>query len=152
MTAAMKAVQLGAKTALVERGGRYGGTCRYVGCVPSKTLLHTAQTLHSMRQHAAKLGLPASDSAVDFSAVMRHKDDIIRRLGGEDGYDAPSEFYAAGGVTFTSEARFRSRTEAQVGDNVLRSERWIIATGSRPRIPPIEGLADSPYLGRQSST
>ncbi len=49
-------------------------------------------------------------------------------------------------MTFTGGARFRSRTEAQVGDNVLRSERWIIATGARPRIPPIEGLADSPYL------
>ncbi len=84
VTAAMKAVQLGVKTALVERSGRYGGTCRYVGCVPSKTLLHTAQTLHTMRQHAAKLGLPASDPAVDFSAVIVTKmtsfDGLARRM------------------------------------------------------------------------
>lgn len=146
LTAAMEALNHTRRVALVERSGRYGGTCRYVGCTPSKTLLHTAQVLHHMRRHAAVLGLPTVDPDWDFKAVMRHKDDIVLRAGGDDGYDAPSDFRKGGGTTFTGDARFQSPTELAVGADLLSAERFIIATGSRPRIPPIEGLADAGFL------
>lgn len=146
LSAAMEAVAAGARVALVERSGRYGGTCRYVGCVPSKTLLHTAQVLHMMRTHAAAVGLPTSEPDWNFAEVMRHKDTIVRRVGGDDGYDAPSEFYASGGLSFTGEAHFRSPSELIVGDETLRAERFIIATGARPRIPAIDGLQEAGFL------
>lgn len=146
VTAALEAVQQGASVALVERSGRYGGTCRYTGCMPSKTLLHTAQTLHTMRKHAAKLGLPSVEPDWDFIQVMRHKDDIIRRAGGADGYGAPSAFFEAGGKTFTGVAAFRSSREVMVGEARLHARRFIIATGSRPAVAAIHGLKDVDYL------
>jgi pyruvate/2-oxoglutarate dehydrogenase complex dihydrolipoamide dehydrogenase (E3) component len=146
VTAAMKAVKSGARVALIERSGRFGGTCRYVGCVPSKTLLHTARVLHQQRNHAAALGLPANDPAWDWRRVQQHKNKIIRRVGGDDGYGPPSEFGEAGGHTFEGEARFRSRTEIAIGDTTLRTRNTIIATGSRPQLPPIDGLERVPYL------
>lgn len=146
VTAALEAVASGARVALVERSGRYGGTCRYVGCVPSKTLLHTAQVLHTMRTHAAAVGLRSVEPEWQFAEVMRHKDAIVRDVGGEDGYGPPSDFVKQGGQTFTGEARFRSPTELIVGDHTLRAGRFIIATGSRPRIPPIDGLSDVGFL------
>lgn len=146
LTAALEAATSGARVALVERSGRYGGTCRYVGCVPSKALLHSAQTLRTMRKHAAEVGLPTVDPDWDFAEVMRHVRQIIQDAGGKDGDDAPSDFYKSGGKTFSGEARFRSADELIVGDETLRAERVIIATGSRPRIPPIDGLADAGFL------
>lgn len=146
VTAATKAAKSGARVALIERSGRYGGTCRYVGCVPSKTLLHTAQALHRQRHHAAALGLPANDPAWDWQRVRQHKDNIIRRVGGDDGYGPPSEFVEAGGQAFEGEARFRSRAAIAIGDTVLRTRNTIIATGARPQIPPIAGLDRVPYL------
>lgn len=146
LTAALEAVAGGARVALVERSGRYGGTCRYVGCVPSKTLLHTAQVLHTMRAHAAAVGLPSVEPDWDFAEVMRHKDAIVRQVGGDDGYGPPSDFHQQGGQSFTGEARFRSPTELIVGDQTLRAQRFIIATGSRPRIPLIDGLSDAGFL------
>jgi len=145
LTAAVEAATGRASVALVERTGRYGGTCRYVGCVPSKTLLHTAHVLHTMRKHAATLGLPAVEPAWDFQQVLRHKDAIILRAGGDDGYDAPSDFYRNGGRTFTGAARFRSAREIEVGDEVLQAERFIIATGARPQIPKLPGLHEAGY-------
>lgn len=137
--AAQIAAQAGARVALIERSGRYGGTCRYVGCIPSKVLLHIAQTLHVMRT-ADRLGLPAIDPQWDWQRVKQHKDDIIRRAGGDDGYGAPRDFYDHGGQTFTGSARFRAAHTIEVGDDVLHAEKIIVATGSRPRLPKTQGL------------
>lgn len=145
LTAALEAVGTGARVALIERSGRYGGTCRYVGCVPSKALLHSAQVLHTLRRHAAEVGLPAADPAWDFRAVLRHAHEIIRRAGGDDGDDAPRDFYEQGGAAFTGAARFRDDETLLVGEHELRARRVIIATGSRPRIPPIDGLEATGY-------
>lgn len=145
LTAAMEAIGTGASVAIVERSGKFGGTCRYTGCVPSKVLLHTAQTLHNMRVHAVTLGLPSQDPKIDFQRIMEHKDDVVLRAGGEDGYDAPREFYDRGGKMFTDTARFRSAREIVVGDTVLHATNVIIATGSLPRVPEAEGLEEIGY-------
>ncbi len=146
LTAAMLAVEAGAKVALVERTGRYGGQCRYTGCVPTKALLHTAQVLHTMRTHAAAAGLPMVDPEWDFGRIKAHKDDIILRAGRGDGYDAPHDYYAKGGRTFAAAAQFRSRQELVAGDEVLRADRFLIATGSRPNVPALPGLDKAGFV------
>ncbi|MBA3943237.1 MAG: NAD(P)/FAD-dependent oxidoreductase [Herpetosiphonaceae bacterium] len=145
-TAAMEAIEMGARVALVEQSGKYGGTCRYAGCTPSKTLLHSAEVLHMMRQHAPAVGLPVVNPDWDFRTVLRHKDDVILRTGGEDGYDVPRSFREAGGQTFTGTARFQDSHTLNVAGELLQGEHMIIATGSRPRVPLILGLAEAGYL------
>ncbi len=144
--AAMEAIALGARVALVEQRGRYGGTCRYAGCVPSKTLLHSAEVLHMMQHHAKAIGLPPVNPDWDFRAVLRHKDDVILRAGGEDGYDVPRSFRDAGGQTFTGTAHFHDPHTLNVAGELLTGEQFVIATGSRPRVPSIPGLAEAGYL------
>src|SRR4051794_30852885 len=106
LTAALEGVKMGARVALVERTGRYGGQCRYTACVPTKALLHTATVLHTMRVHAEAAGLPAVEPAWSYQAILRHKDSVIREVGGKDGYSAPGDFYEGGGQSFTGVARF----------------------------------------------
>lgn len=145
LTAAVAAAEAGATVALIERSGRFGGQCRYTGCVPTKALLHTAQVLHTMRVHAATIGLPATEPGWAWQQVLRHKDQIVLRAGGDDGYDAPATFYEHGGKTVIGNAHFRSAHELAVGDTVVRAERFIIATGSRPQIPSLPGLDETGY-------
>ena len=79
--AALKAAQMGARTAVVEKH-HLGGTCLNYGCIPSKALLSSAEMLHSV-QHADKWGVNVGgDVGFDWHAITHHKDKIIRQLRG----------------------------------------------------------------------
>ncbi len=77
--AAIKAAQLGLKTALVEKG-HVGGTCLNVGCIPSKSLLHSTELHHAARHSAAKHGLILGSIGVDVGAMMKTKDATVVQL------------------------------------------------------------------------
>ena len=77
--AALRAAQLGLRTALVERE-HLGGICLNWGCIPTKSLLHTADTLRRIR-HAGDLGLKVGAPEIDFAAVMRRSRQVADRLG-----------------------------------------------------------------------
>ena len=78
--AAIKAAQLGLKTALVEKESNLGGTCLNVGCIPSKALLHSTELFHAAT-HGAKHGLIGADKiGFDVSAMMKNKLDVVNRL------------------------------------------------------------------------
>ena len=98
-----------------------------------------------MRVHAAAIGLPATEPAWNWQQVRQHKDKVILEAGGDDGYDAPSDFYKQGGKTVIGQARFRNAHELEVGDSLLQAKRFIIATGSRPQIPELSGLEATGY-------
>jgi pyruvate/2-oxoglutarate dehydrogenase complex dihydrolipoamide dehydrogenase (E3) component len=139
--AAQSAAALGAKTALIEES-RLGGTCLNTGCIPSKTLIRAANVYAEMRdgeRHGARV--PA-DIVVDFPAAMervrRVRDRILRRV-------AAPQLVADGVDVHSGKGTFSGPSSVAVGGENLRFKKALIATGARPRIPPIPGLAEAGY-------
>ncbi len=77
--AAIRAGQLGLKAALIEKDGKYGGTCLHVGCIPTKALLFNAE-VYDYFKHAREYGIVCGDFSVDWSAVQARKNKIVKRL------------------------------------------------------------------------
>ncbi|MFN2421293.1 MAG: mercury(II) reductase [Gemmatimonadota bacterium] len=144
--AAIRAADLGARVTMIERG-TIGGTCVNVGCVPSKTLIRAAE-IHHHRAHHPFDGIPATDGRVDLGRLVAQKDELVVRLRRERYRDVLAEYPSVELVA--GEARLTgSRSVAiQLGDGGNReveADRIVIATGSHPWTPPIEGLAETPY-------
>ncbi len=145
VTAAATAV-LGGKVALIERG-LMGGDCLNVGCVPSKTLLRAAHLMHDMRR-AAEFGIRVpTGSSVDFAAVMER----VRRVRAEISHnDSVERFTKLGADVFLGSARFTSGDTVEVNGQTLQFKQAVIATGARPAVPPIAGLAEAGYLTNET--
>jgi dihydrolipoamide dehydrogenase len=134
--AALKAAQLGAKVAVVEKGP-LGGTCLNNGCIPSKALLASAEMLHAIRE-AGKLGIKiAGEVTLDWAAVQQRKDRTVARL-----RQGIASLFKARGVTLYQgmgklEGAGRvSVTDAKGQAQGVTTDRTIIAVGSVPsRIP-----------------
>lgn len=136
--AARTARDLGASVALVDRGP-LGGLCILAGCMPSKTLLATADAAYEIR-HANELGVHAGPPVVDYTEVMKRKREIIRGF---------ADYRIAGLETFPiirGEARFVSPNELQVGDERVTAKAFVIATGSVVAPAVIPGLEEAGYI------
>jgi len=136
LTAAGMSALLGAKTALIERR-RLGGDCTWTGCVPSKTLLRAASAAHQIRT-ADRFGLVATQPQVEFSSVMDH----VRRTRQHvyEDADAPPNMEKLGMEVVMGSACFLDPYTVQVENDSgelrrLTSRFFIVATGSRPRMP-----------------
>ncbi len=137
--AAIKAIELGAKVAMIEKA-TIGGTCVNVGCVPSKFLLKVGE-INYYKNHGYK-GLEVI-SSIDFPAIINEKRDIVEKLR-KGKYE---EVINALGITLIKgKAVFISNNEVKVNGNYLKADKFIIATGSSPYIPPIEGIDKVDYL------
>jgi pyruvate/2-oxoglutarate dehydrogenase complex dihydrolipoamide dehydrogenase (E3) component len=145
VTAAI-AAGLGARVALVERS-LLGGDCLNVGCVPSKALLRAARAWHEARRAAPAFAGPTADGDGDFAGVMERMRRIRADLSPVDGAE---RFRGLGVDVFLGEARFTGRDSIEVAGAVLRFRRAVIATGARPSVPPIPGLADSAFLTNET--
>lgn len=75
---AIKAAQLGLKTACVEGRGALGGTCLNVGCIPSKALLHASELVHEAEGNFAEMGIMAKSVSVDIPKMLAYKDNVIK--------------------------------------------------------------------------
>ena len=142
MVAAEFAPKLGIKVACIERD-RVGGDCLWTGCVPSKALLASAKAAHTMR-HADTYGLTAVELEIDTARVWARIHAIQQRLAHSD--DDPQRFREWGVDVLHGEARLTSPTTVRVGDDEHEARYVLLATGSRPAAPPIEGLAAAGYL------
>lgn len=136
LTAAGMSALLGAKTALIERR-RLGGECTWTGCVPSKTLLAAARTAHRIRT-ADRFGLTATKPEFEFSKIMDHVRRTRRHV--YDDADAPPNMERLGVEVVSGAAGFIDPHTIRVEDEAggarrLTSRFFVIATGSRPRIP-----------------
>ncbi|HSO28505.1 MAG TPA: mercury(II) reductase [Candidatus Sulfomarinibacteraceae bacterium] len=140
--AAIRAAELGARVAMVERR-TLGGTCANRGCLPSKNLIEAARIVHEAA-HPRYDGLSPATVGVDFEALVAQKDEVVRE------YRAKKYASVAGGLAdlelIEGDATFIDPHTVWVGDRRVTGERVLIATGSRPTIPPVPGLADVPYL------
>jgi mercuric reductase len=141
--AAIRADELKAKTAMINAGLPLGGTCVNVGCVPSKRLLRAGEILHLAQNHNMP-GVELEVKKFDFQALTRDELNLVLRMRQEK-YEK-----VLGGlesVTFIEgNARFVSKNEIQVKDEQLRADRIIIATGSKAKVPPIEGIEQTGYV------
>ena len=137
LVAAIGAASIGARVALVERE-RTGGECLWTGCVPSKSLLATAQLAHRMR-NAGDVGLAPVDPEIDFAAVKRH---VERAQSAIEPHDSAERLRGLGIEVLEASAAFTGPRRISAGMRELRARRVLIATGSEPVVPPIPGLED----------
>jgi pyruvate/2-oxoglutarate dehydrogenase complex dihydrolipoamide dehydrogenase (E3) component len=147
LVAAAGAAGMGAKVALVERH-LMGGDCLNVGCVPSKAIIRSGHAAHALRE-AAVFGVRVDGTvAVDFAAVMERMRTVRAEISAND---SARRFAAHHGVdVIFGEARFTGRDSVEVGGRELRFSRAVIATGARPVVPPVPGLAEAGFLTNET--
>ena len=145
LTAAGGCGLYGLRTALIERG-RMGGECLNTGCVPSKALLAAAAAAQAVRD-AGRFGISAGPPRVEFAAVRAH---VRRAIEAIAPHDSAATMAGYGVETIAGEARFLSPYRLAVAGRVLSAPRIVIATGSRPSLPPIPGLAETPFLTNET--
>lgn len=137
--AAIRAAQLGQKVAIVEKTNA-GGTCLNVGCIPSKTLLEHGTKAHDIRK-ANDWGIETQAMKVNFSKLVQRKQHIVSTLTG-----GVKQLLKKNKVTFIKgEATVTKDLEVKVNNQTYQAKDIILATGSKPFIPPIEGLNDIKY-------
>jgi len=140
--AAIKANELGARVGMVERR-TLGGTCANRGCLPSKNLIEAARIVWEAG-HPRYPGLRPTTIEVDFAGLIGQKDEVVhdyRTKRYQNVADGFQEF-----ELITGDARFEDAHMVSVDGRRIEADRFLIATGSRPTVPPIHGLDSVPYL------
>ena len=140
--AVLKASEFGARVAMVERG-TLGGTCVNVGCVPSKNLLRAGELVYydSNREFP---GIRPGRTTFDFRQIIQQKNQIVKTLRKEKYSDVLKSLPST--KLFRGKARFVSRTRVKVNGVNIDGKKFIVATGSSPRILPIPGIEKVDYL------
>ncbi|RDD60355.1 dihydrolipoyl dehydrogenase family protein [Ferruginivarius sediminum] len=139
------AQQMGADCVLVERG-KMGGDCLNYGCVPSKALLAAGRAAR-LGAAARAFGVTYDPPRVDFQAVHDHVHGVIDAI---KPMDSQERFEGLGVTVLRGEASFVGPREVRVGEHSVRARRFVLATGSTAAVPPIPGLAETPYLTNET--
>jgi dihydrolipoamide dehydrogenase len=139
-TAAIRAAQLGAKVACIEKEPELGGTCLRVGCIPTKAWVQTAFALREAEESYGKFGVKVGEATLDFEASNAWKSGVVKQM-----TTGVAGLFKANGVEWVKGVgRFTSaNTIAVEGGEDVNFKTAVVATGSFPLRPPIEGL-DSP--------
>jgi len=139
-TAAIRAAQLGAKVACIEKEPELGGTCLRVGCIPTKAWVQTAFALKEADEHFAKFGVNVGEAKLDFGASNAWKAGVVNQM-----TSGVASLFKANGVEWVKgTGRFKdANTIAVEGGEDVTFKQAVVATGSFPLRPPIPGL-DSP--------
>lgn len=145
LSLAAGAVQMGASVVLIERH-RMGGDCLNTGCVPSKALLAAAHAAQSARD-AGRFGVDLPEPVVDFARVHAHVHGVIGAIAP---HDSVERFEGLGCTVLQAAARFTGPDEIAAGDQRIRARRFVVATGSTAAVPPVPGLAETPYLTNET--
>src|SRR3954447_17335722 len=138
--AAIRAAQLGATVACIEREPELGGTCLRIGCIPTKAWVQTAYALKEANETFGKLGVKVGAAELDFATAQQWKEGVVKQLTG-----GVATLFKANGVEWVKgTGRFKdANTIAVEGGEDVTFKSAVVATGSFPVRPPIEGL-DSP--------
>ncbi len=141
-SAAITAAEAGARVALIGYG-TIGGTCVNIGCVPSKTMIRAAETLHQAKEAGRFNGLEAQAAITDWKAVIAQKQALVDELRGAK-YEALLPQYET--ITYIEGQARLVEGGVWVNDDLIKADKIIIATGSSPSLPSIDGMVDIPYL------
>lgn len=145
--AAIKAAELGARVAIVEKG-TIGGTCVNIGCVPSKTLIKAAELCY----HAAYPqfeGLTACPPPSDWQRVVQQKDELVGTLRQGKYVDVAAVYPTI--TILKGDAMLLGGHQVRVNDTVYEPEKIVVATGSSPWAPPIPGLQEVGFLNSEQA-
>ncbi len=139
--AASTAARLGKRVAMAE-GWKLGGTCLNVGCVPTKTLVRSAQVADTVRR-ASEFGIQVDAWRADYPRIVGRARQIIASFSGE----GPRESLARQGIALLEgSARFVGPRAVECAGHRYTAERFVIASGSTSLVPELPGLHDVPYL------
>ncbi len=141
-SAAITAAEQGKQVALIG-DGTIGGTCVNVGCVPSKTMIRAAETLHQAGAASRFSGIQSASAIVDWPALVAQKQELVN--------DLRQAKYADLLPAYNNVAYLQGRATVidggvMVDGSAIKAGRTIIATGSSPSVPDIKGIEDVPYL------
>ena len=136
--AAIRAAQLGLKTACIDKRGNWGGTCLNVGCIPSKALLHSSEKFEEAQNHLAEHGVKVGKVELDLKTLMARKDKVVDDLTKGIGF-----LFKKNKVTgITGAAKITKPGEVEVmgdgGPDTYTAENILIATGSE--VAPLPGV------------
>ena len=145
LTVAYVAANMGVPTVLIEKADM-GGDCLNHGCVPSKALLAAAHAAEGARRLDG-FGIKGVEPEIDAQGVHDHVQGVIAAIAPNDSAERYREM---GATVLRAEARFTGPGEVSAGDTTVRARRFVIATGSRPRVPAITGLDGVPYLTNET--
>src|ERR671924_55985 len=136
-TAAIRAAQLGAKTVCIEKEPELGGTCLRIGCIPTKAWVQTAFAIKEAEETFGKLGVRVGEPQLDFATANEWKAQVVKQM-----TQGVAGLFKANGVEWVKGAgRFKdANTIAVDGGEDVSFRSAVIATGSFPLRPPIEGL------------
>lgn len=145
LSVAAAAAQFGRRVILFEKD-KMGGDCLNYGCIPSKALIAAAKQAHAMRA-SDKYGIQSSEPQVDFKEVHAYVQSVIAAI---EPNDSAERFKKLDVKVVLNAAKFRDAKDVETKDGVFRARRFVIATGSRGAIPPIDGLADVSYFTNET--
>lgn len=146
MVSAVTANGLGKRVAVIEKA-RVGGNCTNLTCVPSKALIRLSHLSRDMA-HLDRLGLLVGNaSGLDSRKIMGHIRSIVHKAYEKD---RPETFQRIGIHVVSGSAAFADRYHVQVNGRTLSAEKFIIAAGTLPLIPPIKGLHDIDFLTNET--
>jgi mercuric reductase len=141
-SAAITAAEQGAKVVLIGHG-TIGGTCVNIGCVPSKTMIRAAETLHQAKVASRFQGIEASASITDWSKIVADKNRLVTELRQAKYIDVLPAYDS---ISYREGKAQLVGGGIKVDDIHIRADKVIIATGSSASLPPIEGIETVPYL------
>lgn len=144
LSVAAGAVQMGARVVLIE-AKEMGGDCLNAGCVPSKALIAAAKAAEAQR--LGFRGIAGHEPDIDFAAVKDHVAAVIAQIAP---VDSQERFEGLGCTVIRAFARFTGPAEVEAGGQRIRARRFVIATGSRPFVPPIPGVEATPYMTNET--
>lgn len=123
-----------------------GGDCLNTGCVPSKSLIAVANVAQTVRS-SHRFGITTGDMEIDGARVNRYVRSVIEKIAP---HDSVERFTELGCRVISAHAEFVDGRSLQAGSFTVRARRFVLATGSRPAIPPIPGLGNIPFLTNET--
>ena len=140
LVSAYIAAAVKAKVSLIEKN-KMGGDCLNTGCVPSKALIRSSRINHYIHR-ADEFGIQGAQAEVDFSAVMERVQSVIKQV---EPHDSVERYSSLGVDCVEGTATLLSPWEVKTGGQVIKAKNIIIASGGKPFVPPIPGLAEANY-------
>jgi pyruvate/2-oxoglutarate dehydrogenase complex dihydrolipoamide dehydrogenase (E3) component/uncharacterized membrane protein YdjX (TVP38/TMEM64 family) len=130
-----------AKVILIEKD-KQGGECLYTGCVPSKSVIRSSKIMSYLRR-ASEFGIVDAQGRISFPSVMHRVKEIIQKI---EPHDSVERYRSLGVDCYKGTAIIKTPFMVHIGNKKITTRSIVVATGSRPRIPEIEGSSEVGYL------
>lgn len=138
---AVAAAEYGLKVAIIEKGP-LGGTCLNRGCIPSKMLIHSADVMECI-QRAQLFGVEVNEYKINFKSIV---DRVLKEVDFDSQRIESSLERIKNPLLFKEECKFIAYKTLKVGEKIIWANKILIASGSRPKIPNIDGLKESGFI------